>query len=177
MKSPALVAVAGLPGVGKSTVARMIAHRLDASLIQTDAVRKTLVAKPDYSEAETERTYRRMFDLARARLRAGYSVVLDATFFQAEMRKTARALSERLSAEWHLILVTAPDSWVRQRIGERQGDVSDADYNVHLKMKVEFEPIDEPFIEIQNCADLKTLDVSLDQLFPCTVSPSRGIPG
>lgn len=166
MKSPQIVIVSGLPGVGKSTVARRIADRIDASVVQTDAVRKSLFEHPTYSSQETTETYSRMFQMAESYLEAGSSVVLDATFSRGEMRDWARDLAARHCASYRLVLVTAPDSRVRQRLSARRNDVSDADYAVHCKMKAEFEPVDRPDVEIVNWSDLRELDSLLEIHFP-----------
>jgi predicted kinase len=42
-----------------------------------------------------------------------------------------------------LLLVTAPEEIVRDRIAQRTNDISDADFRVYLEMKALFEPLTE----------------------------------
>ena len=58
--APALVVLCGLPGAGKSTLARAIAASAPAVVISSDHIRKTLVKAPQY----TDREHRRVFTAA-----------------------------------------------------------------------------------------------------------------
>ena len=55
-----LVALCGLPGVGKSTVAGYVTEQLDAVRLRTDVVRKELFDEPQYTAEETESVYREL---------------------------------------------------------------------------------------------------------------------
>ena len=138
-----LICVAGLPGCGKSTVARLLAERLDGLLLRTDAIRKALFPSPDYSPEESIRTYAEFYRKAEAGLDAGRAVVMDATFYSRASREQAAAIARRTGVSWHLLLITAPEEIVRERIAQRTNDISDADFRVYLEMKALFEPITE----------------------------------
>ncbi|MDQ6796440.1 MAG: AAA family ATPase, partial [Actinomycetota bacterium] len=67
-----LVVLAGLPGAGKSTLARALAGRLpDARVIDKDQVRASLFDPCDYSSAERTVTFSAMLDAARYHLGRG----------------------------------------------------------------------------------------------------------
>lgn len=152
-----LICVAGLPGSGKSVAARLLAERLDALLLRTDAIRKELFAAPDYSPEESIRTYDEFYRRAAEGLRADRSVVMDATFYSHASRERAAAVAGGVGVPWHLLLVTASEAIVRERIARRTNDISDADFRVYLEMKAIFEPMTEAHTEIDNRGDLAAL--------------------
>jgi predicted kinase len=81
-----LIIVTGLPGTGKSTVAAALARELGADALSTDRIRREAARPPGFSKAEKGSVYERMFARAERRLRAGRSVVLDATFYRERLR-------------------------------------------------------------------------------------------
>ncbi len=141
--SKQLICVAGLPGCGKSVVARLLTERLDGLLLRTDAIRKALFAVPDYSDEETIHTYAEFYRRAEEGLAGGRIVVMDATFYSRASREEAAAIARRTGAPMRVLLVTAPEEIVRERIAQRTNDISDADFRVYLEMKALFEPLTE----------------------------------
>lgn len=72
----------GLPGAGKSTLARALAKRFpDARVIDKDEVRHALFAPCDYSAAERDVTFSAMLDAARYHLGRGRVVLFDGLTF------------------------------------------------------------------------------------------------
>lgn len=160
---PTVVLVRGLSGTGKSTIADLIAGKGWFVRLSSDAVRKEIAGvKPTehrhvgwgrgiYSEEFTEKTYRELIRRASALLKEGRSVVLDATFSKKRFIDAAIAASAWSGAEFHIIECTASDQTVKRHLLERYsggvvsgGAVSDADWDIYLKQKAAFEPIDEP---------------------------------
>lgn len=129
------VAVGGLSGTGKTTVARALAAKTGAVHIRSDAVRKhlagvapeTRLGEAAYGAAQTERVYRRMLVDAGRALRAGTSVVLDATFTDAKVRAAAGDMAGRAGAPFCGVWLDAPLTLRLSRIEGRHGDASDAD--------------------------------------------------
>lgn len=147
--TPQLVVVCGLPGVGKSTVARAIADRLDADVLRTDVVRKELFEAPEYTSDETRAVYDELLARARERLDDGRAVVLDATFKTRTRRHDARELAADIGAEFRLVYVDCDSEVVERRIAARD-DVSDADFEIHLQFKDRFEPVEMDHERIDN---------------------------
>lgn len=162
-----LICVAGLPGCGKSEVARLLAERRHGLLLRTDAIRKELFPAPDYSPEESIRTYAEFYRRAEEGLAAGHTVVMDATFYSHASRQQAAAIARRVGVAWQLLLVTAPEEIVRERIARRTNDISDADFRVYLEMKAIFEPMTDLHTEIDNRDGLEELIIQVDRFLGC----------
>jgi predicted kinase len=143
-----LVVVCGLPGVGKSTVSRAIADRLDAAVLRTDVVRKELFEEPAYTAEETAAVYDELLSRARERLYAG-PVVLDGTFEGRDRRADARDLAASTGASFRLVRVDCDEAVVEERIAERDG-VSDADLDVHRRFRDRFDPVEMDHLVVDN---------------------------
>jgi len=136
---PVLIAVGGLSGTGKSTIAAGFAHRVGATPgavhLRSDVERKRLfdVAETErlgsehYRAEVSERVYGVLLDKARRALAAGHSVVVDAVFAKAEERAAIQAVASELGVRFEGLWLKAPSDTMMQRVGERQGDASDAD--------------------------------------------------
>ncbi len=136
---PVLIAVGGLSGTGKSTIAAGFAHRVGAAPgavhLRSDVERKRLfdVAEtarlgPEHYRAEVfERVYGVLLDKARCALAAGHCVVVDAVFAKAEERAAIEAVASALGVRFEGLWFEAPRDSMMQRVSERQGDASDAD--------------------------------------------------
>lgn len=141
-RTPWVVAVGGLSGSGKSTVARSLAANLapppGALLIRSDEVRKRLLGKrPEdrlSQDAYAPAVSRQVFDIMRedaARaLRAGWSVILDATHMDPATRQAAEATARAADAPFCGLWLDAPAAALRRRVGGRDKDISDADLAV-----------------------------------------------
>ena len=159
-----LVVVCGLPGTGKTTVAREITERLDARLLRTDVVRKDLFDDPAYTEAETEAVYAELFDRATAAL-ADESVVLDATFRTEAFRTGAREAARSVDAAFRLVSVECADEVVRERIHARSDDASDADVAVYEQFRETYDPVQDADLVVDNSGELAATFDQLDAVF------------
>jgi aminoglycoside phosphotransferase family enzyme/predicted kinase len=154
---PCLLLVAGLPGSGKSTLARGLSERSAFSLIRSDVVRKELAASLTlrasmqrtptrsvsegeiYSSDWTDRTYAECLDRAEKLLFQGKRVVIDATFREERKRGDFLELAARLAVPAAFLVCEANAEIIRLRLGQRKGDVSDADWSVYRKAVEQWE--------------------------------------
>jgi predicted kinase len=84
-----LIIFCGIPGSGKTTIAKIVAERLGSVVhIQTDAIR-SMISKPRYSRTELRFAYRSVTAVAREALKNEYDVILDGTFLKEEFRDEA----------------------------------------------------------------------------------------
>jgi aminoglycoside phosphotransferase family enzyme/predicted kinase len=144
-QKPCLLLVGGLPGTGKSSLARELATRAGFFLIRSDVVRKELAGlAPDapaplavreqlYSPESLQDTYAECVRRAEQLLFQGKRVLVDATF-RAEARRLDFLDTARSWAVPALVLVCqAAPVTVRQRLEARRGDASDADWSIYLQ--------------------------------------------
>jgi aminoglycoside phosphotransferase family enzyme/predicted kinase len=154
LRNPTVIAVRGLSGTGKTTVARAIAGELGLQTISSDATRQSLFGaakKPTaygdgaYTPEANSLTYRKMIESARESLKNGRCVILDATFREAEALAMARSLAAESGARWRLIECRLAPDLVRSRIGERvarKEGLSDANWEVFLRQREESANLD-----------------------------------
>jgi len=144
---PRLWITHGLSGSGKTTVSeRWVQYGGDQHVgtirLRSDIERKrmmnqleTPLVRPDtlYHDRTTKLTYERLYDLAGALLRAGRSVVVDATFLRRADRSVFAAMADRYGVPFGIIDCDANMATLRQRLTDRQRrgtDASDADTSV-----------------------------------------------
>lgn len=152
---PRLAAVGGLSGVGKSSVARLIAPGLGAApgaiVLRSDEVRKRLAGvaadqplPPDaYTPQRSAAVYDALFEDAQRGLAAGCAVVLDATFLDPEHRRRAAVAALAAGVRFDGLWLSAPPQALAARIAARQGDASDADVEtLATQMTLDPGPID-----------------------------------
>ena len=94
--------ITGVPGSGKSTVARAAAARLDeagqsVALLELDSMRAVVTPHPTYSETEREVVYRALVFAAVSLTAAGVPVLIDATAHRRAWRDLARASISRFA--------------------------------------------------------------------------------
>jgi aminoglycoside phosphotransferase family enzyme/predicted kinase len=147
---PALVLVSGLPGTGKSTLARSLAEQAHFEVIRSDVIRKEIFTAETseqtgslYTSDRTQRIYEECLERARRLLQAGRRVIVDATFQREEDRLTflQSAIDCGCRAMW--LECTAPAEIAKQRIESRHGDASDADWSVYQLVSSRWQPASE----------------------------------
>jgi hypothetical protein len=156
-KRTSLILVCGLPGTGKSTVAKHIAKDSRAVFLSTDVTRKRLLKKPAYSQEEKEMVYGLLFEKADNFLKASRKVVLDGTFYKEELRERARKIAEKNRSTFAIVEVVCSEKIVKYRLEERAKtkSISDADFRVYKKIRQHFEPIRQEHFTIDSGKDVK----------------------
>ncbi|HYL59806.1 MAG TPA: AAA family ATPase [Candidatus Acidoferrales bacterium] len=155
---PVALAVCGLSGTGKSTVARLLQHRTGFRIVSSDRVRKRLAALSPrehapadygtglYSDRFTRITYAAMLAEVENLLKDGRGVILDATFKLAADRDALRSLAAKLCVPLLFFECVAGEDDVMRRLKQRAtmaGEESDATPEVYRMQREEFEALDE----------------------------------
>ncbi len=139
---PALVAVGGLSGTGKSLLARAMASHLPPSpgavVLRSDVERKTLFGRAEterlppaaYSAEATAKVYAALQTKAAQAIAAGHSVIIDAVFARAGERNAVTQMARKAGFTFHGLFLTADLPTRLARVGARTADASDADVAV-----------------------------------------------
>jgi uncharacterized protein len=147
-----LALVGGLPGTGKSTVARALADATGAILVSSDHIRANrraagIVAgasgrygRGAYTPAARAEVYAVLRAEAQSLLAAGRSVVLDASWIDATERRRAAGLAADTDADLIQVRCTAPQSLAADRIRARTGTESEATPGIARAMSAVEDP-------------------------------------
>jgi uncharacterized protein len=139
---PELVAVGGLSGTGKSTIAARLAADLGmapgARILNSDRIRKRLHGVPAetrlpesaYRPEVSEAVYATLRQEAGQALAAGCSVIVDAVFDRPAERAAIEAMAVQAGIAFQGIWLDAPTTTLLARIGARRNDPSDATADV-----------------------------------------------
>lgn len=141
-----IILFCGLPGVGKSTLARSVACRTGASILSSDKIRKELIRYPTYTRTEGRLVYDVLMLLTKYLTAAGIDCILDATFNRERSRMEVENGSNNV--QLYVIECTCPEQIVLARLRNRKNDFSDADYSVYSKMKGIYEPVQGKHLDI-----------------------------
>ncbi len=150
-----LILVCGLPGTGKTTVAKKIADKTKSFVFNTDIVRKELFEKPKYTKKEKELIYNLLFEMTEKFLKSAKNVVLDGTFYKKELRERVRKIAENMNSDFHIVEVVCDEKILKKRMGKRtkKRTPSDADFEIYKKIEKEFEPIREKHFVVETGKD------------------------
>jgi hypothetical protein len=141
-KPPRLVAIGGLSGTGKSSVAAAIAGELGigagARVLRSDVLRKRLfgnspeerLPEEAYSSAVNDKVYAVLEGHAVDLLTAGHSVVIDAVAAKPEERAAMADLARRAGAGFAGVWLQASEATLLARLAKRGKDASDATASV-----------------------------------------------
>ncbi len=148
---PALVAVGGLSGTGKSTLARVLAPDFGpapgALVLRSDVIRKLLRGhepeqplEPEaYTPEVSRNVYARIREGAALALAAGHGVVADAVFARPGERRDIAEVAARARCRFAGLWLEAPEAVLERRVDSRTGDASDADARV-VRQQLAYDP-------------------------------------
>jgi len=134
-----VIAIGGLSGTGKSTLAARIAHLFGpapgALHLRSDIERKLLLGVAEthrlrtaaYSQVTTQEVYGALMRKTRQALAARHAVVVDAVFSTLEERHAIEQLARDAGCPFQGLWLSAPSDVLFRRVAVRSGDASDAD--------------------------------------------------
>jgi aminoglycoside phosphotransferase family enzyme/predicted kinase len=138
--APRVIAIGGLPGTGKSTLARALAPGIGAAsgalVLRSDELRKRRFGvapeqrlPPDaYADAVSQGVFADLFQAAADAVSAGHAVIADATFLDPAHRTAIAAAAGHVPFQGFWL--QAPLPVLEARVGARRGDASDATVEV-----------------------------------------------
>jgi predicted kinase len=140
--SPQLIAIGGVSGSGKSTIAREIAPHLGpapgALVLSSDLIRKkilgveplTKLTDAAYNSETDQAVYGELMNVAKRVLVSGYTVVLDATFIDQAQRQKLKTIARQAGVRFKGFWLEANAAALRERLLRRVSDPSDATISV-----------------------------------------------
>jgi len=149
-RRPLALAMCGLTGTGKSTLAAVLGKAIGAKLITADVVRKELAGvavdmrvadAPDtglYSPEMNARVYDEMHRRAGELLRDRRNVILDATYRRRSDREAAAAMATTHAARFAVVSCEASQDVIRDRLERRWASgtsLSDGRWEVYLAQR------------------------------------------
>ncbi len=142
--------MAGLPGTGKSALARALAARLEAPILDKDRVRDALFGPRwvDYSREQDDLVGRALFEAARHLARRGlpWAILDGRTYVRADARAELRAFADELGAPLLLVECVCPRDVALERIERDRGRhrAANRDAALYARLAADAEPFEEP---------------------------------
>ena len=158
--NPVLVMLTGLPGTGKSNLARQLAEVLPFAIVESDQVRKILFPQCEYTGEESQWVHRTCHALMDKLLMKGVRVIYDATNLHERHRELVYRLADAREVKLIVVKVVSPEAVASQRLRNRQADVtddddvSDADVKVYRRMSRRVDPIRRNHVVVDTSQDL-----------------------
>jgi len=162
---PTYVLMAGLPGTGKSTLARALAEQLDGVVLSKDSVRAALFPGrlTDYSREQDDLVFSVILEAAKylaARRRTEFLLLDGRTFSRREQIEQAIRAAESAGCGWKIILATCPSEIAEARLIRDAAIHPAGNRSVALyrEVRARFEPVVFPHLEIDTS---QSLDLSV----------------
>jgi len=147
-----IILMAGLPGSGKTTLARELAARSNSLVLNKDEIRASVFPREEieYSTVQDDFCVRVMLDLSAITLNKTPSqrVFLDGRPFSRRYQvNQVVEFAEWLGQPWRILHCVCSEETARMRLQE--GHVAEnRDFELYRRMKAVFEPIERPQLVI-----------------------------
>ena len=119
-----LVVMRGFPGTGKSTIARLLATALHATLLDRDIIRQIAVQVFGEQPQVGQFSYELMFALVREQLSLGLSVVVDTPLTYRTTYEQCKEMARNFQIPMLVVCCQCPPELQKRRLEGRKGNVS-----------------------------------------------------
>ncbi len=119
-----LIIFSGLPGVGKTTLAKRLANEMSAVFIRVDTIEQALKRSVLHIDVAEDAGYQAAFSMAQDNLQHGKNVLVDAVNPLNIIRNKWLEIAEQTNSEFTGIEITCLDKTEHQkRVEERKADI------------------------------------------------------
>lgn len=165
-----LIALSGLPGTGKTTLAGALAERIGAVHLRIDTIEDALAASSLAIRPAEDAGYVVAYALAEDNVRLGHTVIADSVNPLGLTRTAWTAVAERAGAALSHVEITCADTEVHRARVEARHAASPHDNPDWAAVQARgYEPWTAPRIVIDNSGDLETALVALQRALTAAV--------
>ncbi len=160
--TPLLIAMAGLPGTGKTTLAEALAEKIGAAVLDKDKLRAALIEaeRIEYSRKQNDAVFELLLKAALFNLKRGKPVILDGRTFtkRYQVERVVRFAAEN-GADLRIIECVCGEELALQRLlADREKSThlaADRTPELYRRLNAEAEPIEIEHLSVDTGQDLE----------------------
>jgi predicted kinase len=158
-RQPVLLILTGLPGSGKTYLARALCERVPFTLVGSDPLRAALFEQMSYTPEENRLVYAVADALLWRLLRERRDVIYDAVNLSERRRADLRRLALDAGARPITVLLRAPEHVIWLRLAARREQPvprgeSEADWEVYCKLAPRAERVEHQHVVVDTTQDI-----------------------
>jgi predicted kinase len=134
LRKPLLIYLYGMPGSGKSYLARNLSENYGLAVVSSNKIRSLLFENPLYDKSENQIIEKIMLDQAEQFLKNGIGVVYDISASRVMQRRSLRELTRKLKIKDLLIWLQIDQETAYSRSTNRDHRKPDDKYNKNLSL-------------------------------------------
>lgn len=158
-----IVIIIGLPGTGKTTFSKALAQEIGAIHLNTDILRDELDLRGQYDRNTKLLIYELLQAKVAQAINAKKDIIVDGTFYKKILRDDYFELAHKNQVPIYWIELKATEDCIRSRVAKKR-IYSEADFQVYLKVKAKFEPMEEDHLQVWNNNSSSMEDCLLEAL-------------
>ncbi len=170
LRKPLLIYLYGMPGAGKSYLARNIADNYGMAVVSSNKIRNILFENPTYDKSENDIVEKLMIDQAEQFLKNDIGVVYDISASRIMQRRALRGLSRKLKINDLLIWIQIDQDTAYSRSTNRDHRKPDDKYsknltleNFNIQLRQMQNPVDESGIVVSGKHIYNTQNIAIQK--------------